>query len=171
MQEVWSKMKKNEEQKNRWIATLGIVLAISLFVNVAVVWHSVVSSPGFRIAEGDAALGELAFEELNCVRCHTVAGVDRFSLEAGDGEMLVPLGGEVRRVKTYGDLITAIIHPSDSIRPDVLDRYEMPDGESLMPDYSTAMTTGQLRDIATFLEAHYELKVPEYPRPYSPYNP
>ena len=25
-----------------------------------------------------------------------------------------------------------------------------------MPDYSTAMTTGQLMDIATFLEQHYE---------------
>ena len=164
-------MKSNKEQKMRWIATLGIVLAISLFINVVVVWHSVVSSPGFRIAEGDAALGELAFEELNCVRCHTVTGVDRFSLEARDGEMLVPLGGEVQRVKSYADLITAIIHPAESIRLDVLDRYEMPDGQSLMPDYSTAMTTGQLRDIATFLEAHYELRVPEYSRPYSPYAP
>ena len=165
------KMNSKEDQKNRVLVALGVLLAISLFVNVVLVWQSVSNEPGFRIASGDAQRGEIAFQELKCAGCHTVKGVDNFAIEPHEEGLVVALGGEVMRVKTYGELITAIIHPSDSIRPDVLRQYDMPDGQSLMPDYSTAMTTRQLMDIATFLEQHYELKAPEYPSSYSPYGP
>jgi hypothetical protein len=113
----------------------------------------------------------VAFEELKCIRCHTVTGWDKFSAEPHEDGLVVALGGQVNRVKTYGELITAIIHPSESIRPDVLELYDMPDGQSLMPDFSTAMTTRQLMDIATFLEDHYEVRIPDYPQTYSPYGP
>ena len=101
-------MTKKEDKKSRWVATLGIVLVVSLFVNVVVVWFSLARAPAFRIAQGDVSKGEVAFAELNCVRCHTVAGVEQFNLERATAELIVPLGGEVQRVKTYGELITAI---------------------------------------------------------------
>ena len=129
------------------------------------------SEPGFRIPAGNPDRGLVAFNELRCAQCHTVAGVDAFTVEPYEDGLVVPLGGEVYRVKTYGELITAIIHPSESIRPDVLQRYDMPDGKSLMPDYTGAMTTGQLLDIATFLEGHYHVTIPDYPVTYTPYGP
>lgn len=150
---------------------LGVLLIISVFINIVVIWQSVATESGFRIPAGSADKGLVAFEELRCSQCHTVAGVDTFTVEPYEDGLVVPLGGDVYRVKTYGELITAIIHPSESIRPDVLQKYDMPDGQSLMPDYTDKMTTGQLLDIATFLEGHYAVKIPEYPVTYSPYGP
>lgn len=162
---------KQEDKMARASVVLGVLLILSVFINIVVIWQTIANESGFRIPAGNADKGLLAFNELRCAQCHTVAGVDTFTVEPYEDGLVVPLGGEVYRVKTYGELITAIIHPSESIRPDVLLRYDMPDGKSLMPDYTDAMTTGQLMDIATFLEGHYHVSIPEYPVTYSPYGP
>jgi mono/diheme cytochrome c family protein len=165
-------MKSREDRTSRGLVVLGGLLVFSLFVNLILVWQLAATEPGYRIPAGDPEQGELAFEELNCIRCHTVQGVDRFAVDRPDEYGLtVALGGKVNRVKTYGELITAIVHPSGYIRPDIRRMYDLPEGESPMPDYSTAMTTGQLRDLASFLEQHYEVRMPEPPVNYSPYGP
>ncbi|MEX0330681.1 MAG: cytochrome C [Puniceicoccaceae bacterium] len=164
-------MTKKDNRTTSATVVLGVLLILSVFINIVVIWQTIANEPGFRIPAGDAGKGLQAFNELRCAQCHTVAGIDSFSVEPYEDGLVVPLGGQVYRVKTYGELITAIIHPSESIRPDVLQLYDMPDGKSLMPDYSEAMTTGQLMDIATFLEGHYHVSIPEYPVTYSPYGP
>ena len=164
-------MNSKQDQKTESIAILGIILFISILSNILLVWSMVVRVPEYRIPNGDAHKGELAFAELNCTQCHTVDGVEQFSFVPLDAEVVVPLGGVVRRAKTYGDLVTAIIHPSESIRPDILKVYDMSDGQSLMPDFSDTMTTRQLMDLAAFLESRYEVKSPAYPHTYSPYGP
>ena len=169
--EVAMEMSNTKNRENGLVVVLGVLLVLSVFINIVVIWQAVANAPAYRIPPGSADRGLVAFEELRCSQCHTVSGIDTFTIEPYEDGLVVPLGGAVHRVKTYGELITAIIHPSESIRPDVLKRYDMPEGKSLMPDYSDTMTTQQLMDIATFLEAHYEVSIPEYPVTYSPYGP
>lgn len=169
--EAGMEMKRQEDRVNKGLFILGGLLIVSLLVNLVLIWRLASIEPGYRIPAGDPAQGELVFEQLDCVRCHTVQGVDRFAVAAEGSGLVVPLGGEVYRVKTYGELITAIIHPPGYIRPDIRRRYGLKEGESPMPDYSAAMTTGQLLDLASFLEQHYEVRVPERPVIYSPYGP
>ena len=152
------------------ILILILILCVSLFINLVQLGERLAMDEGFRMPEGNAEAGAEAFAQLQCNRCHTVDCDQRFSeIELTDG-LQVHLGGQVRIVKTYGELVTAIIHPNESIRPDVLRRYQMPNGKSLMPDYTARMTTRQLIDLVTFLESHYQVAIPEYPSNYYPYG-
>lgn len=72
----------------------------------------------------------------------------------------VMLGGEVTRVKTYGQLVTSIINPSHVISAKQAANNTDSEGNSLMPDFSEAMTVRQMTDIAEFLQARYELVIP-----------
>ena len=56
---------------------------------------------------------------MQCVRCHTVAGVE---LPDDDlhGLPKINLGGEIYRVKSYGDLVTSIINPQHVVSPKYL---------------------------------------------------
>ena len=73
------------------------------------------SSSGFRLPDGDAAAGRQAFTDLHCNACHDVKGQDiKFE---GTRKITVVLGGDVSRVKTYGELVTSIINPSHKIAP------------------------------------------------------
>ena len=64
---------------------------------------------GFRLPPGDMEAGAQAFSDLNCAECHTVEGSDRFSQIPENADLHVVLGGQVHVVKTYGELVTAII--------------------------------------------------------------
>jgi mono/diheme cytochrome c family protein len=114
--------------------------------------------------------GKTAFVELQCANCHSVFGEAEFARPPEYAGLVVPLGGEVRVVKTYGELVTAIIHPSESIRPDVHKQYVDAAGNSIMPDYTGRMTTRQLIDIAAYLQQHYEVVIPQQPTNYYPYG-
>lgn len=150
-----------------WLWILTVALVISFGVILLTIQPTKESSFGFVLPPGDAELGKRAFVELDCVKCHTVAGVD-FGVPAVDRELLVPLGGEVIRVKTYGHLATAIIHPSESIR-DRAQQNTNTDGESLMPEFRTSMTVEQLVNLVHFLSEHYEIASPRDDSPYSYY--
>ena len=152
------------------VVLLILILCVSLFINLVQLGQRLSMDEGFRMPEGDATAGAEAFAQLQCAQCHTVDGVDRFSVVAIQDGLDVHLGGEVRVVKSYGELVTAIIHPNESIRPDVLRRYDLPGGKTLMPDYTGKMTTRQLVDLVTFLQEHYEVAIPEYPSNYYPYG-
>ena len=90
-----------------------------------------------------------------------MAGVTFPESETVTSDLMVPLGGALHKVKTYGQLATAIIHPSESIlKAD--DRYVDTSGNSLMSNYSTVMTVQQMTDIITFLQEHYEIVKPAY---------
>jgi len=127
---------------------------------------------GFRLPEGDAKAGREAFVALGCNTCHTVDGV-KLPEPASKGPYNVKLGGAVNRVRSYGDLVTAIIHPAHDItRPFVSEPPREPaqgdveaaqEKKSPMPSYNHVITVQQLVDLTTFLHERYrELPPADY---------
>ena len=117
---------------------------------------------GFRLPAGDEERGKEAFAALNCHQCHSVAGVE-FPETESPGGIAYELGGEVRTVKSYGQLVTAITQPQHILSAEWLARIEKSRAEGLaspMPDYNDRMTVTQLTDIVTFLHAHYQKAPP-----------
>jgi len=122
---------------------------------------------GFRLPDGDAKRGREAFVALRCGGCHHVKGLDLPG--QGSGVTDVALGGQTIRVKSYGELVTAIINPSHRIAPGYPEsRVTTTDGQSLMTlaYLNDVMTVQQLIDLVAFLQASYEL----VPPPISPYS-
>lgn len=117
---------------------------------------------GFRLPEGNVTNGKAAFLEAGCVKCHSVDGVELASELADAREANIVLGGEISRVKTYGQLVTSIIYPSHIISSKYRDEYTDENGNSIMPDFTEEMTVRQMIDITEFLQAHYEVVVPDY---------
>lgn len=118
------------------------------------------SASGFRLPDGEVGAGREAFVRLNCHQCHTVAGDSLPKGQLAD-VITVPLGGEVVRVRTYGQLVTSVINPQHIINPAYRGKYTDPAGRSLMPDYNQTMTVRELVDLVAYLQSRYKLKPPE----------
>ena len=128
--------------------------------------RDMMSERGFVLPEGDAAAGEQAFLYMQCNQCHTIAGME---LPPVPGyEPFVELGGPVTRVKTYGQLVTAIINPSHKLAEGYAEEQVSEDGESMMYDYNRYMTVQELTDLVMFLQPHYDVVVPSYSYPIYP---
>jgi sulfur-oxidizing protein SoxX len=126
------------------------------------------SSKGFTLPDGDTAQGKVEFLAFRCFDCHSVAGVEL----PGQGESeqtLVALGGEVSRIKTYGELVTSVINPSHRLAKGFVPKGTAEEGKSTMTTYNDAMTVRQLIDLVAFLQSHYELREYE-PTHYPPYG-
>lgn len=124
------------------------------------------SERGFRLPDGDAQAGKQAFVDLRCYTCHEVEGVD--AKFAGTGAARVKLGGETTIVRTYGELVTAIINPSHKIATGTEPAEVAPEGQSLMEvaALNDRMTVRQLTDLVAFLQSTYRV----VPPPYNPYT-
>lgn len=116
---------------------------------------------GFRLPDGDIESGKKAFVALNCNTCHTVPGV-KIAAPEGNKPYEIPLGGEVYKVKTYGQLVTAIIHPSHDISLAQTKNNLNIEGESPMPSFTEQMTVKQMIDLVTFLHSQYRLRASYY---------
>jgi sulfur-oxidizing protein SoxX len=115
------------------------------------------SGKGFTMPDGDVERGKTAFVELNCHHCHIVSGAgDLPPLE--EREMSVRLGGEVARIGTYGELVTAIINPSHRLAKGHKMEDVSKDGHSLMKNYNEVLTVSQLIDLVALLQSHYSLR-------------
>jgi len=113
----------------------------------------------FVFPQGDVTRGQTAFITLNCYECHRVDGVPGLPAPKVASEKVVLLGGEVALPRTYGELITAVIHPAyeRTIEP------EGPVENALeMPDFNRKMSVAQMLDIVTFLKPHYRRLRPLY---------
>ena len=118
------------------------------------------SERGFRLPDGNAMAGRETFLYMHCNQCHTIEGED---LPAITGfEPFVELGGPVTRVKTYGELVTAIINPSHKLADGYPEDLVAEDGKSKMYVYNGFMTVQELIDIVTFLQPHYNVVPPEF---------
>ncbi|MFT4901385.1 MAG: hypothetical protein ACI81V_000656 [Lentimonas sp.] len=128
------------------------------------------SPEGFVLPAGDARLGQQAFVDLGCIECHSVYSVKFEQKPAVAPEMNITIGGVLNKPKTYGQLVTDIIHPTESIRTNN-NKYTDSGGHSLMPIYGKIMTVEQLTHLVSFLLDYYEVWVPE-PQHYQmyPYN-
>jgi hypothetical protein len=124
----------------------------------------------FTLPPGDAERGQAAFVRFRCYDCHRVHGVELPSGEELD-QVVVELGGKVQRLRTYGDLVTAIVNPSHRLAKGYDPSLVANEGKSRMTVYNDVMTVSQLADIVAFLQAHYELQPYEptsYPDFYGP---
>ncbi len=119
---------------------------------------------GFVFPGGDSQRGRLAFVELGCYNCHAVSGV-ALPAPTKAPERLVILGGEVSNLRSYGDLITSIIHPSQRISGSLAGQ-TLPDPKvSPMPTVNVVMTVQQMLDLAEFLHPQYRQLLPLYEGP------
>jgi L-cysteine S-thiosulfotransferase len=122
------------------------------------------SSHGFRLPDGDAEAGMVVFEEMACVACHTVEGAE-LTAEPTEKALDVRIGGKALRVRTYGELVTAVINPSHRLAPGAKKEDVSVDGKSLMVDSNQRMTVQQLIDVVAFLQSTY---VEHLPQSYDP---
>lgn len=147
---------------------LRTVLAIALLHLLSGCSADPKSSKGFTLPDGDADDGEVLFTQYQCFECHTVSGVTVPDSEKPD-QTIVRLGGEVSRIKTYGELVTSIINPSHRLAKGYsAEKIASEEGESQMTNYNDVMTVSELIDLVAFLQSHYSLREYE-PTRYPPY--
>jgi L-cysteine S-thiosulfotransferase len=119
------------------------------------------SGRGFHMPAGSAEGGKVAFVQLKCNECHRVNGVE-LPAPTETPKAFVYLGGDVTRVRTYGELVTAIVHPSREQSDLHVVPATPPPARLQMKDVNRDMTVAQLIDIVTFLEPTYQFSVPSY---------
>jgi len=123
---------------------------------------------GFVLPEGDLAQGEQVFLDFNCHSCHTIPGVD---LPEADfkAPFIMEIGGEVYRVKNYGELLTAVVNPDHIISPKYVNMLKNAKRDAIispMPYFGEEMTVAELIDLVEFLHAQYTRLQPQYYRGY-----
>jgi mono/diheme cytochrome c family protein len=119
------------------------------------------SEQGFRLPDGDAVAGREAFLYMQCHQCHSIEG-EELPVIPGQPPPYIELGGKVSRVKTYGELVTAIINPSHRLAQGYAQEVVAEDGKSKMYNYNAHMTVKELTDIVMYLQPMYDVHVPEY---------
>lgn len=123
------------------------------------------SGEGLYLPPGNIEDGKGTFVNLGCVQCHSIVNTD-FPDMTADFPVMLELGGNVGRVKTYGELITAITNPDHIISPEYLIKIKSNEvlgkRNSPMPSFIDEMTVSQLIDLVTFLDSHYKKIVPRY---------
>ncbi|MDG1206022.1 MAG: hypothetical protein P8N51_11690 [Pseudomonadales bacterium] len=118
-------------------------------------------SRGFNLPKGDVEQGRATFVLMQCNDCHVVKGVP-FNGEDTDSAIRVNLGGKTTQIKTYGDLVTSIIHPSHKLSRRYIPETMTEAGESTMRNYNEVMSVQELIDLVQFLQSKYEIWVPDY---------
>jgi hypothetical protein len=141
---------------NRKILVISGLLAATLLSGCN---RDYMSERGFSLPEGDPDAGQQAFLYMQCNECHTISGMELPAVPLADPPF-VELGGEVTRVKTYGDLVTAIINPSHELAKGYDKDLVSDDGESKMYNYNGFMTVQELVDIVMFLQPQYDVVIP-----------
>jgi sulfur-oxidizing protein SoxX len=98
---------------------------------------------------------------MQCNQCHTIINETFEAIPLADPPY-VELGGDVVRVKTYGELVTAIINPSHKLADGYAADMVSEGGESNMYVYNRYMTVQELIDLVSFLQNSYDVIPPEY---------
>jgi len=123
---------------------------------------------GFVLPKGDVAQGEQVFVDFNCHSCHTIPDLE-FPEVGFTAPFILEIGGEVYRVKNYGELLTAVVNPDHIISPEYVAMLEKAEREMIispMPYFGEEMTVAELNDLVEFLHAQYTRLQPQYYRGY-----
>jgi hypothetical protein len=121
------------------------------------------STRNFRLPEGIPERGKAAFVALQCHPCHTGAEIDTPRPTVEPAKVLA-LGGEVARLRTSGDLLTAIVHPAYALSDLIPTTEHRKLRTSPMKPVNEVMTVAQLIDLVTFLQPRYrQLDPPSEP--------
>jgi hypothetical protein len=126
------------------------------------------SPRGFSLPQGDIAKGKAVFLKYECLSCHVLEGVQQPDIKQTDN-ISIHIGRKSTKVKTYAELVTAIINPSHSFSSGYALELIQKDGKSLMKNFNDVMTVGELIDLVVFLQPRYEL-VPYPPTRYQYYG-
>ena len=118
------------------------------------------SERGFRLPDGNAQAGRETFLYMHCNQCHTINGEELGTIPGFDP--YIELGGPVTRVKTYGELVNAIINPSHKLAEGYPPDLVTDDGSSRMYNYNGFMTVQELTDIVMFLQQYYDVVPPQF---------
>jgi len=141
---------------------LFVTALLSVFLTLSIgCTPSATSEFGFRLPDGNAENGRETFAYMQCNQCHTVVGETFEEIPLADPPY-VELGGRVTRIKTYGELVTAIINPSHRLADGYAKELVSEDGESNMYIYNGYMTVQELIDLVAFLQSSYDVTPPEY---------
>ena len=140
---------------------LGLIFAVVLLTATSGCTRTPESAAGFRLPDGDQIAGRQQFIDLQCHQCHSIPG-ETFPEILNVDPPDVVLGGDVTRVKTYGELVAAIINPSHKLAKGYADEEVSEGGVSRMRVYNDVMTVKQLTDLVVFLQPHYKVVVPKY---------
>lgn len=116
---------------------------------------------GFALPAGQINEGKDAYIRFECNACHSIKGID---WKEGQENLQIPLGGEIGRTKTYGELVTSVINPSHLV-PMGYQKDSL--GRSKMKAYNEVMSVQELVDIVTYLQSEYKIVTP--PQYYYPY--
>ena len=119
---------------------------------------------GFVLPEGDVAQGEQVFVDFNCHACHTIPGVE-FPEVDYELPFMLEIGGEVLRVKNYGELLTSVVIPDHIISRKYRDMMAQAERDAIMtpmPYRGEDMTVAELVDLVEFLHAQYTRLQPNY---------
>ena len=152
----------------------GLKAALSgIFITIALFALSACSGDakpvkGFVLPQGDIAQGEQVFVDFNCHGCHTIPDME-FPVTDFEPPFILEIGGEVYRVKNYGELLTAVVNPDHIISPKYKAMLETADRKAIlspMPYYGEEMTVAELIDVVEFLHGQYTRLQPEYYRGY-----
>ncbi len=149
--------------------TFCLAVLSSLLIVLAACSPEARKGKGFSLPDGDPDVGEFTFVTLQCNSCHSLPSVKQLPDTSGHS-ISFALGGKVTRIKTYGELVTAIINPSHKIAQSYAPEHTDPAGGSAMRNYNEFMTVNQLIDLVSFLQSEYELQTFER-SPYRAYYP
>ena len=119
---------------------------------------------GFVLPDGDIERGKDVFVSVGCRSCHTITG-EEFPPFEPDRVLDIELGGQIYRVKNYGELLTSIVNPNHIVSAKyrvTLDDAQQKDTQSPMPAFNDAMNVTQLVDLTAYLHSRYELVAPSY---------
>jgi sulfur-oxidizing protein SoxX len=144
-------------------------IAVSLSVIVLSSCDYITERRGFSLPEGNLKSGEVVFTTLKCNSCHSLPTIEQLP-DVNGHEISVKLGGDVTRIKTYEELVTAIINPSHRITQPTMPQNLDADNQSAMRNYNDIMTVSQLIDLVSFLQTQYTLLAYE-PTRYQMYGP
>lgn len=137
-----------------WLVAMSLIAIMSCGCDPAPT-----SGWGFTLPDGDVEQGKAVYVTLQCNSCHSLPGIEQLAAAEGDEpEISVALGGEVARIKTYGELVSSIINPSHRLPLGYPKEEISDDGVSKMRNYNDVMTVKQLSDIVTFLQSKYEIR-------------
>ena len=123
---------------------------------------------GFVLPAGDSAQGEQVFVDFKCHGCHTIPDVEFPGVDFTP-PFVLEIGGEVHRVRNYGELLTAVVNPDHIISPKYVAMLEGAGREAVispMPYYGEEMTVAELIDLVEFLHGQYTRLQPQYYRGY-----
>lgn len=129
------------------------------------------SPRGFSLPQGSPDKGETAIFRHRCLSCHEIVGLEAESATvAAEIPQKIVLGGQIRRVATYAELVTSVINPSHRISRTHEAYVKDQHGNSIMRNYNDVMTVSELVDIVAYLQPLYEVEPYTY-TPYQQYYP